>query len=112
VKDTHAIAETMGEAAAQNSDESQPELLAQGHHLLVIGFDELAAKLSMLPVDEVTDVRTRPPAYSRESSTVTAAPADASSWAADSPASPAPATTTRTPRTTARAATQMPHIIA
>jgi hypothetical protein len=55
VKDTRAIAETMGEAAAQNSDESQSELLAQGHHLLVIGFDELAAKLSMLPVDEVTD---------------------------------------------------------
>ena len=42
------VAESMREPAAQHGDEPQPEFTAQRQQFLVLGFDELPAKLRVL----------------------------------------------------------------
>ena len=49
------VAESMGEPAAQHADEPQPEFTAQRQQFRVLGFDELPAKLRMLPRREVAN---------------------------------------------------------
>ena len=75
-----------------------PSSRASVEDVLLLVLDEIRARLGVLAAANPSrSVQTRPPTRSRASTTVTAAPRASSARAADSPASPAPATMTRDP---------------
>ena len=87
------------EAVAEDAHRPEAKLPGERQHVLLLALDEVRAGLARAgrPANSSRIVHTRPPTRSRASMTVTSAPRASSALAADSPASPAPATMTLDP---------------
>ena len=96
---TGCFSSDVAKPTAQNGNELETKLLGQLPDFALAFVDEIAAGFGMLAARrrDRAQSSTRPPTRLRASTTVTSAPFSIRSRAAASPASPAPATSTRTP---------------